>query len=81
MSVTLTIAFDAAEGAVPRLLTLIERRGFALTGIRMESGAPARIALDLSPRDAGRCPHTLDRQLRRLHGIHDISVATERPSA
>jgi len=81
MSVTLTIAFDAAEGTMPRLLTLIERRGFSVEGIRMDAGRPARMALALAPRDPGRSAAVLDRQLRRLHGIHDIVISSERPWA
>ena len=74
----LTIDFDAAEGAIARLLGLVERRGFRIDSLAMAGGARASIELDVSPRAADRRVDTLALQIGRLHGIHAIAIA---PSA
>jgi acetolactate synthase-1/3 small subunit/acetolactate synthase II small subunit len=75
MSGRVVIDFTVAEGAVIRMLGLVERRGFQLRGIAMaETGERASMTLDVDPRDSGRCFDVLDRQLRRLHGVHDVST-------
>ena len=72
MSARLTIAFAPGEGAVVRMLGLVERRGFKLCGIAMAEG---EMTLDVEPRDAGRKLDMLDLQLRRLVEVRDVRVA------
>ena len=74
MSSRLRIDFDAAEGALSRLLGLVERRGFRIDALEMQSGAPASMRLDVSPRGADRRVDTLALQIGRLHGIREIAV-------
>src|SRR5207302_9304746 len=51
----LEISFTPAEGAVLRMLGLVERRGFLVRGIAMsEQLDTAKIAIDVEPRDPGR---------------------------
>ena len=79
MTDTIRIDFAIAEGAVIRVLGLIERRGFRVRGLDMtehEAGKPASMVIELSARDAGRSLDTLDLQLRRLHGITNVSVSS-----
>jgi acetolactate synthase-1/3 small subunit/acetolactate synthase II small subunit len=76
---TIRIDFAIAEGAVIRMLGLIERRGFLVRGLGMtehESGETASMVVELSARDPGRSLDTLDLQLRRLHGITNVSVSS-----
>jgi len=70
----LRIDFDANEGAVPRLLGLVERRGFRIDAMQMRGGAPASMRLDVSPRGADRRVDTLALQIGRLHGIREIAI-------
>ena len=75
MSARILIDFAMAEGAVPRMLGLVERRGFQVRGIGMEedeAGETASLTLEVSPRDAGRRLDVLDLQLRRLVGVRDV---------
>ncbi len=68
----LTIAFAPGEGALVRVLGLVERRGFDVRAIDMADGS---LILDVEPRDAARAVDMLDLQLRRLVDVHDIRVA------
>lgn len=77
MTARMSIEFDTAEGAVVRMLGLIERRGFVVHGIGMtehEGGDTALMMVELAPRDAGRRLDVLDLQLRRLHGVREIAT-------
>jgi acetolactate synthase II small subunit len=79
VTMRLAINFTVAEGAVVRMLGLIERRGFAVTGLGMTehgAGETASMVVELAPRDAGRSLDTLDLQLRRLHGVSHVSTFT-----
>ena len=82
MSGRLIIDFRPEEGAVPRIVGLVERRGFELRGIAMSGNAPrASLTLDVAPRDPGRRLDLLNRQLRRLHGVADVSFYSPPVSA
>ena len=89
MSARIGIEFDNVEGAVIRLLGLIERRGFVLRGVTMAErdgdGASGRasasgrvssasMTVELVARDPSRRLDVLELQLRRLHGVRDIST-------
>ena len=71
MSGRVVIDFRPEEGAVPRIVGLVERRGFELRGISMIGNA---LTLELEPRDPSRRLDLLDRQLCRLDGVSQVSV-------
>jgi len=72
----ITVQFDPGEGAIGRIVGLVERRGYELRGLTMgQSGDRAALTLDLAARDAGRKLDILDLQLRRLIGVHQVSTS------
>ena len=73
------IDFQPEEGAVIRMIGLIERRGFQVRGLGMtedDGGRTASLVVDIEARDPARNLATLDLQLRRIHGVKNISVFT-----
>jgi acetolactate synthase II small subunit len=71
----LVVEYMAGEGALVRMLGVVERRGFILRRSVMAElpcGRRATLALTVEPRDAGRSVETLARQLARLHGVGRI---------
>jgi len=75
----LVVEYLAGEGALVRMLGLVERRGFVLRRSVMAElpcGRRATLALTVEPRDAGRSVETLARQLGRLHGVGKIHCET-----
>jgi acetolactate synthase regulatory subunit len=71
------ISFTPAEGAVVRMLGLVERRGYALRGLAMEEQANgASIMIDIEPRDSSRRVEVVARQLDRLVDVNSISILT-----
>jgi acetolactate synthase-1/3 small subunit/acetolactate synthase II small subunit len=72
----LTIEFDPAEGAVLRVLGLIERRGYLLRSVMMnEQLEGASLTVDVEPRDAGRRVQVVAEQLRRLVDVNSVRLA------
>jgi acetolactate synthase-1/3 small subunit/acetolactate synthase II small subunit len=72
----LTINFTPAEGAVLRMLGLIERRGYLVRGISMrEEAQGASLMVDVQPRDSGRRVDVMARQLGRLIDVNSVSFA------
>ena len=77
MSERLVISFTPAEGAVVRMLGLVERRGYSLVGLAMEEQANgASIILDVQPRDQSRRVEVIARQLDRLVDVNSVSILT-----
>jgi acetolactate synthase II small subunit len=71
------ITFTPGEGAVLRMLGLVERRGFAVTAIAMANhSGTAEIAVDVEARDPGRRLDVVARQLERLIDVQSVSVST-----
>ena len=70
MSVRLEINFTPGEGAVLRMLGLVERRGFRVHAIAM-----TEVAVDLEPLDAGRHLDVIARQLARLVDVQSVAVS------
>ncbi len=82
MSGRLIVDFRPEEGAVPRIVGLVERRGFELRGLSMTGRAPAAsLTLDVAARDASRRLDLLERQLRRLDGVRQVSFFSPPVSA
>ena len=73
------IDFAMNEGAVLRMLGLVERRGFEVRGIRMAEARDGRgaLALDVRPRDAGRSLEVVAGQLQRLHDVGSVICSNQ----
>ena len=70
----LDIEFDSTEGALRRILGVVESRGFDVRTMTMGSDVHrSNITLGLAPRDSGRCMKLLSRQLSRIYGVRDVS--------
>ena len=69
------IDFAMNEGAVLRMLGLVERRGFEVRGIRMAeaAGGAGSLALDVHARDASRSLAVIAGQLKRLHDVRNVT--------
>jgi acetolactate synthase regulatory subunit len=77
VSERLVVSFTPAEGAVIRMLGLLERRGYSLRGLAMEERADcASMTIDLEPRDASRRVEVVARQLDRLVDVNSVSIVT-----
>jgi len=77
VSERLVISFTPAEGAVIRMLGLVERRGCALRGLAMDDEANgASLTIDLELRDASRRVEVIARQLDRLVEVNSVSIVT-----
>ncbi|HET7817224.1 MAG TPA: ACT domain-containing protein [Sphingomicrobium sp.] len=77
MSERLTVGFTPAEGAVMRVLGVIERRGYVLRALAMSDlDDGASLAIEVEPRDSGRRVEVLAEQLRRLVDVNQVSLAT-----
>lgn len=75
MTNRLTIEFNPAEGAVLRMLGLIERRGYLLRAIAMnEQPKGASLVVDVEPRGAERRVQVVAEQLRRLVDVNSVSL-------
>jgi len=62
------IRLAASEGALIRTLGLIQRRGFTVNALDMQTrGDQLRLRLELAP--CQRCPEILARQILRLHEV------------
>ena len=76
MSGRIEISFSPGEGAVLRLLGLVERRGFAVKAIAMaENASAASLAMDVEARDPLRRLDVLARQLERLIGVRSVAIS------
>lgn len=81
MSGEIVIDFDRSEGAVLRLIGLVERRGFEVTSVDMPAtgAGPARLTLGLAAREATRCFTTLTRHVAKVHGVTGVRAAQSHP--
>jgi acetolactate synthase-1/3 small subunit len=74
MTDTVHILIDRADGALQRLIGLVERRGFFIDAMNMApEGASLRVALTVRGRDAGRSMDNLGLQIDRLVGARRVS--------
>ena len=68
MNDTMHLELDHVEGCLPRVIGLIERRGFIIDALSMRTGNQGRVlSLTIRPRDGARCLHVLGRQIDRLY--------------
>ena len=67
------IEFDSVEGAIRRLLGVVEQRGFEVRSMSVGSDMDnSRMTLGLAPRDAGRSLDILSRQIARVEGVRTV---------
>ena len=77
MNTQLLIRFKPAEGAIIRILGLIERRGFALRDLAVQDeDTDGSLTVELSPRDQKRQVDVLARQVERLIDVKSVSIGT-----
>ncbi|WBQ11668.1 hypothetical protein L2D00_07335 [Hyphomonadaceae bacterium BL14] len=78
MTCRIDIDFRPGEGAVLRLIGLVERRGFvvrALTLPETRAGASARLTLHVAPRDPARRVETVCAQLAKMYDVVAVTSA------
>ncbi len=74
MTERLTIDFTPAEGAVVRMIGLVERRGYVVRGLAMNEQADgASLTMDVEPRDPSRRVQVVAQQLGRLVDVNQVS--------
>ncbi len=81
MTDRIRIDFAMAEGAVLRVLGLVERRGYRVRAIGMgsqEDGETATLEIEVAARDSGRDLDVLDRQIRRIVGVRAVACSPVR---
>jgi acetolactate synthase-1/3 small subunit/acetolactate synthase II small subunit len=72
----LTIEYYVAEGAVIRMIGLVERRGFRVTRIVMAEqpcGRRGTLVLEVTASDGARSTDILSLQIGRLHGVTRVT--------
>nr|WP_314446768.1 ACT domain-containing protein [uncultured Sphingomonas sp.] len=78
MTARLHVDFRPAEGAMLRILGLIERRGYRIRELTLaEQQARSSLSILIEPRDDGRRPEIVARQVRNLF---DVSAVTLNPT-
>jgi acetolactate synthase II small subunit len=78
---SLNIEFDSSEGAVRRLLGVIEARGFQVRAMSMGTDIErSRMTVGLTPRDPGRCLDILSRQIARIQGVRHVAPMRAAPT-
>lgn len=74
MTERLTIDFTPAEGAVVRMIGLVERRGYVVRRLAMnEQPNSASLTIDVEPRDPSRRVEVVAAQLGRLVDVKHVS--------
>ncbi|EAP90213.1 acetolactate synthase II large subunit [Oceanicaulis sp. HTCC2633] len=83
MTDRIEIEFRPSEGAILRLIGLVERRGFEVRGVdlpQMNTQSDARMDLMVQPRDAGRKMSTLCAQIAKIYGVSAVRSASLTPA-
>ncbi|HCR64891.1 MAG: acetolactate synthase 3 regulatory subunit domain protein [Oceanicaulis sp.] len=83
MTDRIEIEFRPSEGAILRLIGLVERRGFEVRGVdlpQMPTAGEARMDLTVQPRDAGRRMGTLCAQISKIYGVSAVRAASLAPA-
>ena len=78
---SLKIEFEAEEGALVRLLGLIQRRGFTVVSMTMPESAHKRkvVNLTVTPMDSVHRIEVLQRQIVRLYEVRAVELVTPKP--
>ena len=83
MNHTLRMKIYKVEGALIRLLGLIERRGFSVTSMNAHADESAQhVEVTVHVHSAGRSVETLARQIQKLYDVRSVAclTATESPA-
>ena len=82
MNHTLRMTIQKVEGAIIRLLGLIERRGFSVTAMNAHSDdAAQQVEITLQLRSTGRSVDTLTRQIEKLYDVRSVAcLAASEPA-
>lgn len=77
----LKVEFEADEGALVRLLGLIQRRGFIVQSVAMPESEGTRkvIHLTVSPLQPAYRIEILQRQIERLYEVRAVSLVEPKP--
>ena len=76
------VDFEAGEGALLRMVGLVERRGFVVSGVSMAAlEGRGSLSLAVEPRDASRRLEVIAAQLRRLVDVRNVSINPCEPGA
>lgn len=77
MNHTLRMNIQKVEGAMIRLLGLIERRGFSVTAMNAHTDdAAQQVEITLQLRSTGRSVDTLTRQIAKLYDVRSVACLT-----
>ena len=77
MNHTLRMNVQKVEGALIRLLGLIERRGFSVTAMNAHSDdARQEVEITVQLRSSGRSVDTLARQIEKLYDVRSVACLT-----
>jgi acetolactate synthase II small subunit len=77
MNHTLRMNIQKVEGAIIRLLGLIERRGFSVTAMHAHSDdASQQVEITVHVRAVGRSVETLTRQIEKLYDVRSVACLT-----
>jgi len=83
MTDRIEIEFRPSEGVILRLIGLVERRGFEVRSVDMpftDPGAPWRMDLSVTARDAGRKMDTLSAQISKVYGVSAVRTRSQAPA-
>jgi acetolactate synthase II small subunit len=77
MNHTLQMNIQKVEGAIIRLLGLIERRGFSVTTMNARTDEAAQqVEITVQVRSAGRSVETLAKQIEKLYDVRSVACLT-----
>jgi acetolactate synthase II small subunit len=77
MNHTLRMTIQKVEGAIIRLLGLIERRGFSVTAMNAHSDdATQQVEITIHLRSTGRSVDTLTKQIGKLYDVRSVVCLT-----
>ncbi|MFU8895762.1 MAG: ACT domain-containing protein [Gammaproteobacteria bacterium] len=77
MNHTLRMNIQKVEGAIIRLLGLIERRGFSVTAMNAHTDdAAQQVEITVHVHSAGRSVDTLARQIGKLYDVRSVACLT-----
>ena len=79
MSDRITIRFSKSEGALIRLVGLVERKGWEVRAVTMPESVqdgPAEMHLSLAPRDETRTVDVLSRHIVKMHDVTDVEITS-----
>ena len=77
MTTRLTLSFTKSEGALIRLIGMVERKGWEVCAISMdhaEQDGTAEMTLTLTPRDETRSLEVLCRHIEKMHDVSAVAA-------